>query len=177
MSATTIDDRLEAIGRRIDRLQDRARSGAVAAQPRLQHHVDALRREERAVRTAVRSAPERAEQRYVELTTRLDVAERSLVVDAARERAMFAAAVEAELRSLDAYVDRLEQEASAQNGTAWRHADAAIAELRKRRELLGEDLMRLRHCAGDSWHAQRTRVAAEREELEHRADELSAKLH
>jgi Skp family chaperone for outer membrane proteins len=174
MPTTTIDARLEAIGRRIDRLQDRARSGAVAAKPRLQHHVDALRRKERATRSA---APDRFEQCYGELATRLDVAERSLAVDAEQERARFAAAVDAELRSLDSYVDRLQQDASTQSGGARRQADAAIAELRTRRLELGNELMRLRHCAGDSWHAERTRVAVEREELERRADELSAKLH
>jgi small-conductance mechanosensitive channel len=177
MSTTTIDERLEAVGRRIGRLQDRARSGAVAAKPRLQRHVDALRREEHAVRTAARSAPDQVEARYSELTTRLDVAERSLAVDAEHERARYAAAVEAELRSLDAYVDRLQQNASSLTGNKHRQADAAIADLRTRRELLGEELMRLRDCAGDSWHAERTRVALEREQLERKADELAAKLH
>jgi hypothetical protein len=177
MTMTTIDDRLEAVGRRIDRLQERAHTGAADARPKIQYHVDALRREADAVRTATRSAPDRVEQRYAELTTRLDVAERSLAVDSERERARFAAAVDAELRSLDAYVDGLQQEVSKQRGSTRRQADAAIAELRTRRQQLGAELMRLRDCAGDSWHAERTRVALEREQLERKADELSAKLH
>jgi hypothetical protein len=103
------------------------------------------------------------------------VAERSLEVDAAHERARFAAAVDAELRSLDAYVDRLED--ATQGAATRRAADAAIAELRTRREQLAVELLRLRACGDDSWHAERSRVAAEREELERKADELSASLH
>ena len=113
MSTTTIEDQLDEIHRRIDRLQALAQAGA----PRIRRHLDALHQEEAAVRAAVRQAPDEVEEKLGRLRTRLAVAEHSLAADLSDDWATFAAAVEAELRSRDTYLERLQTSVAAK---AWK---------------------------------------------------------
>jgi hypothetical protein len=56
-------------------------------------------------------------------------------------------------------------------------AEAAIGEVRSRRIDIDERLAEARDASDGGWQKQRERVSAARDELEQKADELSAKLN
>ena len=173
MSTTTIDDQLAEIRRRIDRLQAFAQVGAAADGSRIRRHLDALRREEASVLVA---APTQLDEKLGQLKTRLAVAENSVVADVSDEWTTFAGAVEDELRSWDTYLERLQATAATKDGSARERAEAAIADVRTRRIAVYDRLAQARRDVNGAWHVQRNHVSAARDELEQKADELSAKI-
>ncbi len=172
MTPTTIDDQLAEIRRRIDRLQAFAQAGAAADGSRIRRHVDALRREE----ASVLVAPDQLDEKLGQLKTRLAVAENSVVADISDEWTTFAGAVEDELRSWDTYLERLQATAATKDRNARERAEAAIADVRTRRIAVYDRLAQARRDVNGAWHEQRNHVSAARDELEQKADELSAKI-
>jgi hypothetical protein len=152
----TIEEQLAEVRRRIEQLHPSR--GA----PRLQRHRDLV---------------DDVERKLAQLKTRLDVAERSLAADVSGDWATFAAAVEAELESWDTYLERLQTTVATRAWHAREQAEAAIGDVRSRRVAVDERLAQARDAAGDAPHEQRERVSAARDELEQKADELSAKLN
>ena len=177
MSTTTIEDQLAEVRRRIDRLQALAQTGPVAESARIQRHLDALHQEEASVLAAVRGAPDEVEEKLGQLRTRLAVAENSLVADVSDEWTTFAAAVEDELRSWDTYLERLQATAVAKAGNARERAEAAIADVRTQRIAVYDRLAQAREDVNGAWHEQRNHVSSARDELEQKADELSARIN
>ena len=177
MSTTTTEDQLADVRRRIDRLQALAQAGPAAEIARIQRHLDALHQEEASVLAAARGAPDEAEEKLGQLRTRLAVAENSLVADVSDEWTSFAAAVEDELRSWDTYLERLQATAAAKAGNARERAEAAIADVRTQRIAVYDRLAQAREDVNGAWHEQRNHVSAARDELEQKADELSAKIN
>ena len=173
MSTTTIEDQLAEVRRRIDRLQAFAQA---CGRPRIQRHLDALHQEEASVLAAARQAPDEVEEKLGQLRTRLDVAEHSLAADVSDDWATFAAAVEDELRSWDTYLERLQTSVATRAWSARAQAEAAIADVRTRRIAVDERLAQARERpvtpGRNSAH-----VTAARDELEQKADELSAKFN
>ncbi|MGZ4256901.1 MAG: hypothetical protein ACXVRE_03970 [Gaiellaceae bacterium] len=100
------------------------------------------------------------------LDTRHRIKELSQAADLAEDWATFAAAVEAELRSWDAYLEQLQTSVAGKTPDAREQTEAAIRDLRGRRIALGEFLV----GPGEARHA----VIAARDDLHRRADELSA---
>jgi hypothetical protein len=176
MSTTTIEDQLAEVRRRIARLQALAQTGPVAERARIQRHLDALHHEEALVLAAVRGGPDEVAEKLGQLRTRLAVAENSLVADISDEWTRFAAAVEDELRSWDTYLERLQATAVAKAGNAREPAEAAIADVRTQRIAVYDRLAQARENVNGAWHEQRNRVSSARDELEQKADELSAKI-
>ena len=177
MSTTTNEDQLADVRRRIARLQVLAQTGPVAEIARIERHLDALHNEEASVLAAVRGAPAEAEEKLGQLKTRLAVAENSLVADVSDEWTTFAAAVEDELRSWDTYLERLQATAVAKAGNARERAEAAIADVRTRRIAVYHRLGLAREDVNGACHEQRHHVSAARDELERKADELSANFN
>jgi hypothetical protein len=101
---------------------------------------------------------------------RHQIDEHSLAADLAEDWATFASAVEAELRSWDAYLERLQTSVAIKTWEAREEAEAAIGDLRSRRIAVGERLAR----AGGASQKARSGVTAARDDLHRRADELSA---
>jgi hypothetical protein len=177
MSTTTIEDPIKHARRRIDRLQAFAQIGAAADSSRIRRHLDALHREEAFVLAAARTAPDDVEEKLGQLRTRLAVAENSLVADESDEWTTFAASVEDELRSWDVYLERLQATAAAKAGNARERAEAAIADVRTRRIAVYDALVQAREHVNGAWQEQRDQVSAARDDLERKADELSAKFN
>jgi len=175
MRTTTIEEQLARARRRIDLLHAAARAGTSELQ-RIGFHLEALRRVEAGVRAAALDAPEEVEERLVLLTTRIDVTEKSLAADASDEWPTFSAAVTAELASWDTYLERLQTSAVTRAWKAREQAEAAIADLRTRRLAVHERLAQGRAGLGDLSGNQRQRIVAARDELEQKADELSASI-
>jgi hypothetical protein len=174
MSTTSIEEQLTHARHRIDRLQACARAGSTSERERIGFHLEALRREEAGVREAARTAPEKVEGKLGRLTTRLDVAEKSLAADVSNDWATFVAAVEAELASLDTYLERLQTSAATRAWRARERAEAAIGDVRTRRIAVDDRLAQAR--GGHLRQSHRQRIIAARDELEQKADELSASI-
>ena len=175
MSTTTIEDQLGEVRRRVARLQVLAQTGLVADRARIQRHLDALHQEEASVLAAVRRDPDEAQEKLGQLRTRLAVAENSLAADVSDDWTAFAAAVEDELRTWDTYLERLQATAVAHAG-AREQAEAAIADVRTRRIAVYDRLAQAREDVNGAWQQQRNHVSAARDELEEKADELSARI-
>ena len=176
MTTATIEDQLSETRRRIERLRALAQAGATAERSRIQRHLDAAHQEESSVLAAACRTPDEVEAKLGQLKTRLDVAEHSLAADASDDWASFAAAVEAELRSWDTYLERLQTSVAAKAWKAREQAEAAIGDLRTRRIAVEERLAQAGAAAGDALQEQRKHVTAARDELEAKARELSTKL-
>ena len=177
MATKTIEQRLAEIRQDIDQLQARARAGSAEARSRIQPHVDALRDQESAVRAAVRTADDSAREKLEQLDARLEVAEQGLKTNVADGKARFTAAVEAELNSWDGFFERLQSAAATKTGKAHEQAKAAVADLRSRRQAVGELLVKARAASDDAWQKQKKKLMTARDELEQKADDLAAKLH
>jgi hypothetical protein len=175
MSTTTIEDPIKDARRRIGQLQAFAHIGAGAESSRVRRHLDALHREEASVLAAAREAPDEVEEKLGQLKTRLAVAENSLVADISDEWTTFAAAVEDELRSWDTYLERLQATAAAKAWNARERAEAAIADVRTQRIAVYDRLAQARANVNGAWHEQRNHVSAARDQLERKADKLSAR--
>jgi hypothetical protein len=171
LNKTTIDGQLSEVRGRIDRLH-----AAAGASPRVRRHLEALQQEEASVRAAARLTPDEVEARLGQLKTRLDVAEHSVAADVSDDWATFAAAVEAELESWDAYLERLQTSVATKTWKARAQAESAIGDVRTRRIAVDERLAQARDGVDEGWQEQRRRVVAARDALEQNADELSAKL-
>jgi hypothetical protein len=175
---TTIEDQLARVRSRIDRIQWRAQAGADSgALAPIRRHLDALHREEASVRAATRDAPDEVVQKLAQLRSRLDIAEHSLTADVSEDWATYAAAVEEELRSWDAYLERLQTNVASKTWKAREQAEAAISDVRSRRIAVEERFAQALDGAGDGGQEHRRRVTAAREELAQKAHQLAKKFN
>jgi len=172
----TTEDLLEEAGSRIDGLRARAEDGQGANPARVRRHLDVLMQEEAAVHAALRNAPDEVDEKLAQLKARIEIAEHSLAADASDGWPAFAAAVEAELESWDTYIERLQTSAAEKAWKTREQAEAAIGDVRSRRIEVDERLARARNGDVHGTNDARKRVTAARDQLEQRADELSAKL-
>jgi hypothetical protein len=178
MTTMTTEQRLNELGHQIEALEAHTRAGGGEPGPRMQRHIDALRRHEaHAWAVTGDAAAHEADGTLAQLEARLEVADRSLAADAAEGKATYILAVEKELRSWDAYLERVQASAVARAGRARERAEAAIRELRKQRLEVGRQLQQLQAGPETGWRQKRPRVTAAREHLEHTADDLTTDLH
>jgi chromosome segregation ATPase len=175
MTTTTIEDELAEASDRIERLRKLAQAEGPAERLRIRRHLDVLQQEEASVRAAARHTPGDVKEKLGQLRTRLHVAEQSVAADLADDWATFAAAVAAELRRWDTYLERLQTRVAARAWQARAEAESAIGEVRGRRIEVDERLAQAR-AAGGAARADWQPVTAARDELEQKADELSARL-
>lgn len=173
MSTTTIEGQLAGPRRRIALLRAIAQLEIAPDRSRIQRHLEAVRQQEASVLAAAHSAPDEVDAKVGQLTTRLAVAERALAADVSDDWPSFATAVESELRSWDTHLERLQASVAAKAWKAREQAEAAIGAVRTSRIAVYERLTQERDgAAGEA----RRRVTAARDELERKADELSAHL-
>ena len=166
MNATTIDDPLAGLRRRIGWLQALAEMDAPVERLRIQRHLEALHDDDASLLAA---APDEFEEKLAQLRTRLAVAENSVFADLANDWETFAAGVERELRGWHTYLEQLEVSAFPRSCEPREQAEAEIADA----------CMRLVHAdtsAGIHWQEQRERVTAARDQLEEKVAHLSATL-
>jgi hypothetical protein len=176
MSTTTIEDELEELHGRIERLQALGQAARAADRERIGRHLDVLDKEEAAILDAIEHAPDDVEERLGQLRTRLSVAEHSLEADLSDDWDAYAAAVEAELRRWDDYLERLQTSVAAKAWKARARAEAAIGDVRSRRIEVDERLAQARSTSNGATETAWRRVSAARDDLEQKADELSARL-
>jgi hypothetical protein len=173
---TRTEEQLAQIGRRIDRLDLSARATVGEAAIGMQRRVTALRKQEASARAAVYEAAASIEQRVRRLDTTVGLAEQWAVADVAEDVGTFVDAVTAELHDWDVHIERLQLRAATTAGSGRQQAEAAISELRRRRNVLGERIGDVRSASGEEWRGSRKRVRAARDELERGVAETEAGL-
>ena len=177
MPTTTFEERLAEIGHQIDGLEAKARAGGGGAKSRIQRQLGVLRQQEASVRAAAHEGAEAFDEKFEQFEARFRVAQSSLAADLAENHKKFADAVENELHSWDTYFERLQAQTALRAASAREQSEAAISELRRRRNSLAEQLADSRSASGDVWDEQKKRIAAARDDLERMADEVSAKFN
>jgi len=177
MPTTTVEERLAEIARQIDGLEAKARAGGGEAKSRIQRQLGALRQQEASARAAAHEGDEAFEERFEQFEARFQVAQSSLAADVADNRTKFADGVENELHSWDTYFERLQAQTAIRAASAREQSEAAISDLRRRRNTLAEQLADARSASEDAWDEQRKRIAAARDDLERKADEVSARFN
>jgi hypothetical protein len=173
----TTEERLAKMCGQMEELEAKARSGSRHAIPHIQRQLAAVREQEASARAAANKTAEPFDERFEQFEARLRVAQSSVTADLAENRQAFADAVEAELQTWDAYFERLQAQTALRAASAREQAEAAIRDLRRRRNAVGERLASARAASDEAWTEQKKRLAAERDELERKADELSAKFN
>ena len=168
--ATATNDRLGEARRRIVRLEVQAQRGTADAKSRMQRYIDTLRRDEESARASARERAAAVDERLEQLDNELELAEHRVAAEFAETEKQFTGAIDAELHRWDAYLDRMQAKAAGQSGAARERAEAAIADLRRRRVSIGNSLSDVGTSAGEDWHDAKTRVLAELDELKIRAD-------
>ena len=176
MPTTTIEERLAEMGRQIDGLEVKARAGGDEARSRIQRQLGALRQQEASARAAAHDGAAAFDERFEQFEARFRVAQSSLAAELADNRNKFADAVENELHSWDTYFERLQAQTEMRAASAREQSEAAISDLRRRRNTLAGQLAEARTASGETWDEQKQRIAAARDDLERKADEVSAKF-
>ena len=123
------------------------------------------------------STPDGLDARLGQLKTRLAVAENSVVADVSDDWTTFAGAVEDELRSWDTYLERLQATAATKDperARAGRGGDRRRPQPPARRRTTASHRRAPTSTAPGAGRGTTSSVA--RDELERKADELSAKI-
>jgi hypothetical protein len=167
--ATTTNEHLGEVRRRIDRLEVQAQRGTADATSRMQRYIDTLRRDEESARASTREREAAIDQTLEQLDNELELAEHRVAAECAATQDQFTDALEAELCRWDAYLGRMQAKAAAKTGAARERAEAEIADLRQRRVSIGKSLTDVDTAAG-GWRDAKTRVLAELDELKNEAD-------
>ena len=106
----------------------------------------------------------------------MQVARSSVAAELSHDRQTFVDAVEDELQTWDTYFERLQAQAAWRASGAREQAEAAISDLRRRRNAIAARLAEVRPVSADGWEEQKRRIETARDELERKANELSAKF-
>ena len=168
--ATTTNEHLGEVRRRIDRLEVKAQLGSVEAKSRMQRYIEPLRRGEESARASAREREAAIDETLEQLDNELELAEHRVAAEFAATQNQFAEALEAELRRWDTYLDRMQAKAAAKTGAARERAVAESADLRQRRGSIGKSLPHVGTAAGGGWRDAKTRVLAELDDLKNKAD-------
>ena len=173
---TATNERLGDMRRRIERLEQQAHGGAAFARSRMQRHLDTLREDAQSARASAGRDGDATDGQLEQLESELGIAEQRLAAEFAADRTQFVEAVEAELDGWDTYLERLQTSVAAKAWKAREQAEAAIGDVRSRRIGVGERLAQVRDSAGATSQEARRHITAARDELEQKADELSAQI-
>lgn len=176
MQIATADERLGEMRRQIEGLEAKGRASTGEARSRIQRQLEVLRQQETSARAAAEQRTDTFDGKFEQFEARLHVAESAISADLSDDRKQFAAAVEEELHNWDTYFERLQAQTAMRAARAREQAEAVISDLRRRRNAVAERLADVRSTTDDGWSEERRRIAAARDELERKADALSAEF-
>ena len=196
--STKTDSRLDEMRRRIGELEAKAQAAGDKAKHSIEGQVAALREHEAAARAAAREAHEArmenvaaheeaaeaklqqadaaADAKAEQLQTRLKAAEDAISAELAEDRQAFSDAMHAYLDDFKRLSTELNEKAKTMSGSAREQAEAAISDIRRRRDAVAEQLAHVGAASGERWRESKASVAAARAELERKADEAMKKL-
>jgi hypothetical protein len=176
MGTATAEERLAEVRRQIEQLEAKGRASTGEGKSRIQRQLGALREQEASVRAAAEQRADTFDGKFEQFEARLHVAQSAIAAELSDDRKQFAAAVDDELHNWDTYFERLQAQTALRAANTREEAEAAISDLRKRRNAVAKRLVDVRSTSGDSWSEQKKRIGAARDELERKADELAAQF-
>jgi hypothetical protein len=174
METATVEEQLAKVRHQVEALEAKGRASTGEAKSRIQRQLGALRQQEASMGAAAEQRADTFDEKLEQFEARLRVAQSAVTADLSDDRKQFAAAVEDELHNWDTYFERLQAQAAMRAASAREQAEGAISDLRKRRNVVAEHLGDVRPTAAESWSEQKERIGAARDELQRKADDLSA---
>jgi hypothetical protein len=177
VQTTRFEERLAQVRRQLEELEAKALSGSGNGSSHIRRRLTGPRDQEAAVLAAAGYGPETFDERFEQFEARLRVAQSAITADQAENRQAFADAVEGELDEWDAYFERLQAQTALRAANAREEAESAIRELRRQRNDVAARVVSARTASEEAWVEQQKGLAAARDELERKADDLSAKFN
>jgi hypothetical protein len=174
MGTTAVDERLDEMRRQIEALEAKGRASTGEAKSRIQRQLGTLRQQEASARVAAEQRTDTFDEKFEQFQARLHVAESAVAADLSGNRNEFADRVDDELHEWDTYFERLQAQTALRAAKARERAESSIGDLRRNRNDIAERLAAARISAGDEWNEQKKQIGAARDELQRKADELSA---
>jgi len=174
MGTTGVDARLDEMRRQIEALEAKGRSSTGEAKSRIQRQLGTLRQQEACARAAAEQRTDTFDEKVEQFQARLNVAESAVAADLSGNRNEFADGVDDELHKWDTYFERLQAQTALRAANARERAESSIGELRRDRNAIAERLAAARTSSEDEWNEQKKQIGVARDELQRKADELSA---
>ena len=174
MGTTAVDDRLDEMRRQVEALEAKGRASAGDAKSRIQRQLGTLRQQEGSARAAAEQGTYMFDERFEQFQARFHVAESAVAADLSGNRNEFADGVDDELHKWDTYFERLQAQTALRAANARERAESSISDLRRHRNNIAARLAAARTSSGDEWNEQKKQIGAARDELQRKADELSA---
>jgi uncharacterized protein YjbJ (UPF0337 family) len=174
MATARVDERLEQMRRQIDELEAKGRASTGETTSRIQRQLETLRQQEMNARAAAEQREDLFDEKFEQFEARFHVAQSAVAADLSQSREGFADAVDDELHQWDGYFERLQAQTVMRTTSARERAEAAIGDLRRRRNEIAEHVAEGRAASGGAWAEQKKHIGAARDDLERKADELTA---
>ncbi|HZR95150.1 MAG TPA: hypothetical protein VFA56_05615 [Gaiellaceae bacterium] len=170
--ATATEERLGAMKRRIDHLEQTARTRAAGVTSWLEQYLDNLKHDEASAREAANREAGAVDEKLEQLRNDLDLAEHRLEAEIAADRQHFTDAVDAELHDWDVFLERMQAKAATLSGAERARAEAAIAVARHLRTDVADAVAAMRSAADERWNDAKVRVLQSLDDLKRKADAL-----
>jgi hypothetical protein len=171
------EERLGALGRRIDGVRDRARDDKAKVDRSIDRRLDAVRAKDAEIRTELRRMAEEDEAAwnadFEELNRELDeldaevaVMESQLAADAAEDWDAFERAIREELESYDRMLEASRERMARRKADVKLHTTEAIDRAREKVRAAGEALRRGRAEAAHRWASKREEIRTDMREVD-----------
>ena len=166
------EDRLAALGRRIDDVRGKARDDKEKVNRSVERRLDAVRAKDAEIRTELRQMAEEDDAAwnayFDELDRELDqldaeivVMESQLAAEEAEDWAAFERAIEEELEAEDRLLEASRERVAQAKADARRRSTEALEHARERAQTAGETLRRVRADAARPWKSMRDEIRAD----------------
>ena len=166
------EDRLAALGRRIDHVRGRARDDKEKVNRSVERRLDAVRAKDAEIRTELRQVAEEDDAAwnayFDELDRELDqldaevvVMESQLAAEEAEDWAAFERAIEEELEAEDRLLEASQERVAQAKADARRRSTEALEHAREKAQTAGETLQRVRADAARPWKSMRDEIRAD----------------
>lgn len=171
------EERLTALGRRIDGVRDSARGDRDKVGKSIERRLDAVRAKDAEIRTDLRRMAEEDDETWNAYFTELDreldeldaevvVMESQLAADDAEDWAAFERAVEEELDAYDRLLEASRERLVRAKTDARRRSTEAVDHARDKARKTGDALRRVRADAARPWRSMRDEIRAEMDALD-----------
>jgi hypothetical protein len=172
-----VEERLGALGRRIDDLRDRVRGDKEEMDRRVERHLDAVRAKDAEIRTELRRRAEEDDAAWDayfdevnreldELDAEVVVAESQVAAGAAADWDDFERAIHEELEAYERVLDATRHRMARATADVHRHAAEAVERARGKVREAGDALRRGRANAARRWKAERDQIRTQMEAVD-----------
>jgi len=171
------EERLTALGRRIDDVHDNARGDREKVDQIVERRLDAVRAKDAEIRTELRRMAEEddaawnayveeLDRELAELDAEVVVMESQLAAAEAEDWAEFERAIEEELEAYDRLLEASHERVARAKDEARRRSNEAVTHARDKAKTVGDALKRRRDEAAQGWASLRDEIRTEMDEVD-----------